>query len=151
METSCSLYLFLRRVIKWIVGIIEVYHFCQLHTKFYPSCWQEEVTGELKCGFQCSRSTIDQVFCICQILEKKWEYNEAVRQLFIDFKKAGDKVRKEVLYNVLIQFGIRMELVRLIRMCLNEIYCRVWIDKYLSDVFPVKNVLKEVGALLPLL
>ena len=30
----------------------------------------------------------DHIFCIRQILEKKWEYNEAVHQLFIDFKKA---------------------------------------------------------------
>jgi hypothetical protein len=52
--------------------------------------YAEEVTGDLKCGFQRNRSTIDQVFCICQILEKKWEYNETVHQLFIDFKKAGD-------------------------------------------------------------
>ena len=28
-------------------------------------------------------------------LRKKWEHNEAVRQLFIDFKKAYDSVRKE--------------------------------------------------------
>ena len=26
--------------------------------------------------------------------KKKWEYNEAVHQLFIDFKKAYDSVRK---------------------------------------------------------
>jgi hypothetical protein len=35
------------------------------------------------------------MFCIRQILEKKWEYNEAVHQLFIDFKKAHDSVRRE--------------------------------------------------------
>jgi len=39
------------------------------------------------------------------MLEKKWEYNEAVHQLFIDFKKAYDSVRREVLYNI-IEFDI---------------------------------------------
>jgi len=34
-------------------------------------------------------------------------------QLFIDFKKAYDSVRKEVLYNILIEFGIPKKLVRL--------------------------------------
>ena len=58
------------------------------------------------------------IFCIRQILEKKWEYNEAVHQLFIDFKKAYDSVRREVLYNILIEFGIPKKLVRLIKMCL---------------------------------
>jgi hypothetical protein len=35
-----------------------------------------------------------------------------VHQLFIDFKKAYDSVRREVLYNVLIEFGVTMNLVR---------------------------------------
>ena len=56
------------------------------------------------------------------VLEKKGEYNEAVRQLFIDLKKAYDSVRREVLYNILIEFGTPMKLVRLITMCLNETY-----------------------------
>jgi hypothetical protein len=34
-----SLYLSIRRMIKQIVVIIETYHFCQLHTKFYPTSW----------------------------------------------------------------------------------------------------------------
>ena len=62
----------------------------------------------------------DHIFCILQILEKKWEYNEAVHQLFIAFKKAYDSVRTEVLYNILIEFGIPTKLVRLIKMCLTE-------------------------------
>jgi hypothetical protein len=37
----------------------------------------------------------DQIFYIRQILEKKWEYNDAIHQLFIDFKKAYDSVRRE--------------------------------------------------------
>ena len=28
------------------------------------------------------------------MLEKKWEYNEPVHQVFIDFKKAYDSVRR---------------------------------------------------------
>jgi len=48
-----------------------------------------------------------------------------VHQLFIDFKKACGSVRREVLYKILIEFGIPMELVRLIKMCLNETYSRL--------------------------
>jgi hypothetical protein len=53
-------------------------------------------------------------------MEKKREYSETVHQLFIDFKKAYDSVRREVLYNILIEFGIPTKLVRLIKMCINE-------------------------------
>jgi len=44
---------------------------------------------------------------------KNWKYNEAGHQLFIDFKKAYDSVRREALYNILIEFGIPIKLVRL--------------------------------------
>jgi hypothetical protein len=74
----------------------------------------DEIIGDHQCGFQRNRSTTDQIFCI-QILEKKWEYNETVHQLFINFKKAYDSVRREVLYNILIEFVIPMKLVRLIK------------------------------------
>jgi hypothetical protein len=79
-----------------------------------------EVTGDHQCGFHCCRSTTDQIFYIGQIVEKKWEYNGTVHQLFIDFKKAYDSVKREVLCNILLEFGVPKKLVRLIKMCLNE-------------------------------
>jgi len=66
--------------------------------------YAEEVIGDHQCGFRRNRSTTDHIFCIRHILEKKWEYNEVVHQLFIDFKKAYDSVRREVIYNILISF-----------------------------------------------
>jgi len=83
------------------------------------------------------------------MLEKKWEYNEAVHQLFLDFKKAYDSVRSEVLYNILIEFGVPQKLVRLIKMHLTETYSRVRAGKNLSDMFPVRNGLKQGDALSP--
>jgi hypothetical protein len=55
---------------------------------------------------------------VIRVREKIWEYNKAVHQLFIDFKKAYDSVRREVLYNILTEFGIPKKLIRLIKMCL---------------------------------
>jgi len=72
-----------------------------------------------------------------------------VHQLFIDFKKSYDSVRREVLYNILIGFGIPMKLVRLIKMCLNETYITVQVGKNLSNMFPIKNGLKQGDALTP--
>jgi len=113
--------------------------------------YAEETIGDHECGFRRSRSTTDHIFCIRQILEKKWEYNEAAHQQFIDFKKACDSVRREVLYNLLIEFGMAMKLVRLIKMCLIETYSRVRVGQNLSDMFPVRNGLKQGDALSPLL
>jgi len=44
------------------------------------------------------------MFCIRQILNKKWEYNGTVHKLFIDFEKAYDSVRREALYNILTEY-----------------------------------------------
>jgi hypothetical protein len=54
----------------------------------------------------------DQIFYICQILGQKWEYNGTLHQLFIDFQKALDSVKREVLNNILLEFGISKKLVR---------------------------------------
>jgi hypothetical protein len=62
----------------------------------------------------------DEILYIRQILEKKWDYNCTVHQLFIDFKKAYNSVRREVLYSILIAFGILRKLAGLINMSLNE-------------------------------
>ena len=34
-----------------------------------------EIIGEYRCGFRGNRSTVDHIFSIRQVLEKKWEYN----------------------------------------------------------------------------
>jgi hypothetical protein len=91
------------------------------------------------------------IFYNRQILEKKQEYNNTVHQLSIDFKKAYDLVRRDVLYNILIEFGIPKKLVGLIQMCLNETYSTVRIGRYQSDKFPFQNGLKQRDALSPLL
>jgi hypothetical protein len=57
-----------------------------------------EIIGDHHCVFLCNRSITDKMPCILQILEKKWEYNGTVHQLFIDLKKACDSVKGEVLY-----------------------------------------------------
>jgi len=84
------------------------------------------------------------------MLEKKWEYNEEVHQLFIDFKKAYDSVRRELLCKILLDFGIPKKLVRLIKMSLTETYSRVQVGENVSDRFPTRNGLKQGDALSPL-
>jgi hypothetical protein len=64
-----------------------------------------EIIGDHQCGFRRNRSTTDQIFYIRQILEKKWECSGIAHQLFIDFKNAYDSVKREVLYNILLEYG----------------------------------------------
>jgi hypothetical protein len=70
-----------------------------------------------------------------------------VRELFIDFNKAYDSVRRELLYNILVEFSVHMKLVRLTKMCLNETYNKIRIGNHLSDTFPIERGLKQGDAL----
>jgi sorting nexin-29 len=74
-----------------------------------------------------------------------------VYQLFIDFKKAYDSVKRVLLYNIWLEFGIPKKVVRLIKMCLKETYSKVCVGELLSDTFPIQNGLKQGDALLTLL
>jgi hypothetical protein len=118
---SRSLYLSIRRAIKQVIVIIGAYQFDKYVQTFiqHPALKLNSICrgiiGDHECGFRCNWLTTDHIFCIRQILEKKGEYNEAVHQIFMDFKKAYDFVRRGVLYNILIEFGIPMKLVRLLK------------------------------------
>jgi hypothetical protein len=102
--------------------------------------YAEDVIGDHQFGLQCNGSNTDHTFCICQILKKKLEYSETVHQLFIDFKKAYDSVSRDVLYNILTEFGIPMKLVRLKKMCLNETCCRVQVGNVCLTCFLLRMV-----------
>ena len=74
-----------------------------------------------------------------------------MHHIFIDFNEDYDSVRRYVLYNILTEFGIPTKLVRQTKMCLSETYSRVWVGKDLSDMFPIRNGLKQGDVLSPLL
>jgi hypothetical protein len=85
--------------------------------------------------------------CTVQILP---ELCETVLHIKIPLKIYLSIVRG-FFYNILIEIGIPVKPVILTKMCLNETCCRAWVGKYFSDVFPVKNGLKQRDALSPLL
>jgi hypothetical protein len=47
------------------------------------------------------------------------------------------------LYNILMKLIIPMKLERQIKMCLTGMYSKVQVAKNLSDMFPIRNCLKQ--------
>ena len=80
--------------------------------------YANEIIGEYQCGFRRNRSTFNHIFSIRQVLEKKWEYNKDVCQLFMILKRPMT-LKRESLYDILIKFGVPKMFVRLIKTCLN--------------------------------
>jgi hypothetical protein len=79
---------------------------------------------------------MDQLLISFIAFVRYWrKYGSTMRHLFVDFKKAYDSVRREVLYSILIEFGVPMIVARLIKICISE----TCIGKHLSGKFTVQN------------
>ena len=111
----------------------------------------EEILGDYQCGFRQNRSTIDQIFTLRQILEKKWEYTGEVHNLFVDFKKAYDSIHRKGLFTIMSEFGIPKKLVRMAAVCLEGARSRVSVGGQHSDAFAVNSGLRQGDGLSPLL
>jgi hypothetical protein len=60
---------------------------------------------------------INQLLIRYSAFVRYWRKNGStirLYQLFTDFKTANDSVRREVMHNIIIEFGIMMKIVRLI-------------------------------------
>ena len=140
------------------VVIIKAYHSANyiqnfihiLLSRLIP--YAEEISGELWCGFRRSKSATDHISAFVKYLRDRKKGGNIKRQHVSYFKTSiqPDSVRKKVLHNILNEFGIPIKLVKPIKMCLNEIYSRVRVDKHLWDTFPIQNYLKQGDALSPL-
>jgi hypothetical protein len=98
-ERTLSLYKFTRRVIKLTsncrgISLLSTSYKISNILLSRLSPYIDESIGGLQCEFQRNKSTTDQLFCVRLVLEKKWEYNGTVHELFVDFKKAYDSVRR---------------------------------------------------------
>jgi hypothetical protein len=84
----------------------------------------ERIISEYQAGFRKGRSTIEQIFTVKQILEKCWERNIDLFQIFIDIQQAYDSVGRAMIGYIVREFGIPEKHVRLIELTLeNTISC----------------------------
>jgi hypothetical protein len=87
----------------------------------------DEIIEYYQWVFRRNRQTTDQIFCIRQILEKRWSIMGQCISHFLDFKKAYVSGRREVLYNILIEFGVPVILGKLGKICSMHFFLRmVW-------------------------
>jgi len=109
-------------VIKQTVVILDVYHFVNYVKNFISILmsslmpYAEEIIGIINVDFDTTGQLLIIYSAFVKYLRKKLEYNEAVHHLLTDFKNVYYAVGRAVVYNVLIEFGIPMTLVRLIKM-----------------------------------
>lgn len=113
--------------------------------------YAEQILGDYQCGFRRNRSTVDQMFLLKQIMEKRWEYAQSVHCLFVDFAKAYDSIDRETLYHILTSYQVPKKLVRMIKIATGTSRMRVRAGGGLTDEFEVVTGLKQGDALSPVL
>jgi sorting nexin-29 len=82
-------------------------------------------------------------------LEKAWEHNIEIHQIFVDFQKAYDSILREKLYTIMAHFGIPNKLIRLTKATMEDSTYHVEIGTIMTDGFQVGNGLKQVDGLVP--
>ena len=76
----------------------------------------EAILAEEQAGFRPGRSTVEQVFGLRMLIQHRIEKKDGkVFAVFIDYKKAFDRVWHDGLFSVLQQYGVPRKLINIIR------------------------------------
>ena len=68
----------------------------------------EEIIAEEQAGFRAGRSTTEQIFYLC---EKYLQHQQNLYHVFIDFKKAFDRVWHEALWATMRKYNINASII----------------------------------------
>ena len=111
----------------------------------------EKEIGEYQGGFRANRSVVDQIFTLREIQAESFEYKKYTFVLFVDFKQAYDRIKRQKLYEALRELGMKNKLIKMIKLTLKDTDNRVRIKGKLSKKFKVKEGLRQGDLLSPIL
>ena len=63
--------------------------------------YSEAFMTETQNGFRKGQSCADPTFCLKLLIEKRREFNLETHSLFIDYEKAFDNIKRQILFNIL--------------------------------------------------
>ena len=75
----------------------------------------EKIIAEEQAGFRPGRSTTEQIFNLRILSEKYLQHQQDLYHVFIDFKKAFDRVWHAALWATMRHFNINANLIRMIQ------------------------------------
>ena len=75
----------------------------------------EKIVAEEQAGFRAGRSTTEQIFNLRIICEKYFQHQQDPYHVFIDFKKAFDRVWHAALWATTKKYNISINLIRVIK------------------------------------
>jgi hypothetical protein len=91
----------------------------------YTEKYLEEEQCEEQCGFRKGRSNTDAIFTLHQIFEKIKEFNLPTYILFLDYEKAYDKINRKLLWTILREASVPMNLIKAMRYLYSNTYISI--------------------------
>jgi hypothetical protein len=80
-------------------------------------CISDAILMEDQTGFRKGRSCIDDVFSLKMIIAKRVEFNLETHLSFVDYEKAFDRVKRGILWDIMIKRGFPKHLVEVVKSC----------------------------------
>ena len=75
----------------------------------------EKIIAEEQAGFRTGRSTTEQIFNLRILCEKYHQHQQDLHHVFIDFKKAFDRVWHAALWATMKKYNISTNLIQVIK------------------------------------
>jgi hypothetical protein len=97
----------------------------------------EEELSYFQSEFRQNRSTTDNIFMIRQIVEKCYEHNIDIHNMFIDDAHAFDLVKRNKIIECLFQYCIPVKLIRLIKLTFEKTRAKVKVNNKFTEEFQV--------------
>ena len=107
--------------------------------------------AEEQAGFRAGRSTVDHLFCLTQLIEKRMTVGQELHLVFVDLKKAYDSVPLMKLWEALEKSNFSNGLVTAIKQFYQGSFARIKCQGKLSAGFYVSKGLKQGCCLSPTL
>ena len=80
----------------------------------------QKIIAEEQAGFRAGRSTTEQIFNLRILCEKSLQHQQDLYHVFIDFKKAFDRVWHAVLWTTMKKYNISTNLIQVIKNLYNK-------------------------------
>ena len=95
----------------------------------------EKIIVEEQAGFRAGRSTIEQIFNLRILCEKYLQHQQDLYHVFIDFKKAFDRVWHAALWATMKKYNISANLIRVIKNLCDKATRAVLFNSSIGDWF----------------
>jgi hypothetical protein len=111
----------------------------------------EAELGDYQSGFRPNRFTIDNIFMVRQIIERFYEYNIDIHNIFVDYTHAFDSTKRNKILDFLIQNKIPFKLIKSIKLTLENTTTKVKINNAYTAEFREETGVKQGDPLSPTL